>query len=203
MAKNITGTPFSPPARHGGVRRRSDGNRPAPFLRPLPPENAGGRVDRGTLNIRIDRDGVWYYEGSPINRKSLVRLFASVLTRDANDDYWLATPAEIGRIDVEDAPFIAVELYVAGTGCAQVLSIRTNVDEIVTIDKNHPITIVTDPNTGEPSPYVALRQGIEARLSRSVFYELVELGVEESTEGAHMIGIWSSGCWFPLGSTKA
>jgi hypothetical protein len=154
------------------------------------------------LNIRIDRDGVWYYAGSPIHRKSLVCLFASVLTRDASGEYWLVTPAEMGRIDVEDAPFIAVELFTAGSGREQILSVRTNVDEIVTIDNEHPLTVVNDPKSGEPSPYVTLRQGIDARLSRSVYYELVGLGVEARCEGAHMFGIWSSSCFFPLGSTE-
>lgn len=203
MAKNIPDTPFSPPARFRPAHASSDQSRLTPFLRPLPPEKPGGRIDRGEFNIRIDRNGVWYYEGSPINRRSLVCLFASVLTRDADGAYWLVTPAEIGRIDVEDVPFVGVELYIAGTGNMQVLSVRTNVDEIVTIDSDHPLTIVANPNTGEPSPYVTLRQGIGARLSRSVFYELVDLGVEESTEGAHMFGVWSSGCFFPLGSTEA
>ena len=201
MAKNIPGTPVFPPGRGLG-RRGKDDNRPAPFLHPLPPERPGGRVHRGILNIRIDRDGVWYYEGSPINRKSLVCLFASVLTRDASGAYWLITPAEMGRIEVEDAPFIAVELFVAGTGRNQILSVRTNVDEIVTIDTGHPLTVATNPNSGEPSPYITLRQGIDARLSRSVYYQLVDLGVEADREGAHMFGVWSSGCFFPLGSTE-
>ena len=203
MTKNIHGTPISSATRHGGARRSINDTCPPGFLRPLPPAKAGGRIDRGRLNIRIDRHGVWYYEGSPINRKSLVCLFASVLTRDASGEYWLATPAEIGRIEVEDAPFIAVELYVAGAGRAQILSVRTNVDEIVTIDNDHPITIVTNPATGEPSPYVTVREGIDARLSRSVFYELVDLGVEQSTGGAHMVGVWSSECLFSLGSMEA
>lgn len=196
MAKNIPGTSVAPP------RHDKHDNRPAPFLHPLPPEKPGGRVYRGMLNIRIDRYGVWYYEGSPIHRKSLVCLFASVLTRDASGEYWLVTPAEMGRIDVEDAPFIAVELFAAGAGHNQILSVRTNVDEIVTIDADHPVTMAADPKSGEPSPYVTLRQGIDARLSRSVYYQLVDLGVEASCEGAHMFGVWSSGCFFPLGSTE-
>jgi uncharacterized protein len=201
MAKNIPGTPVFPPDRGPGCRG-TDNNRPAPFLHPLPPEAPGGRVHRGILNIRIDRDGVWYYEGSPINRKSLVCLFASVLTRDASGAYWLITPVEMGRIDVEDAPFIALELFTAGSGRDQILSVRTNVDEIVTIDNDHPVTVATNRNSGEPSPYVTLRPGIEARLSRSVYYQLVDLGVEADREGAHMFGVWSSGCFFPLGSTE-
>jgi uncharacterized protein len=203
MTKNIPGTLSCSPDQPGPSGGGGTASRGAPFVRPLPPEKPGGRIDRGEFNIRIDRNGVWYYEGSPINRKSLVCLFASVLTRDANGDYWLVTPVEKGRVEVEDAPFIAVELYVAGAGSAQILSIRTNVDEIVTIDGDHPITIVTDPGTGEPSPYVTLRQGIVARLSRSVFYELVDLGVEEHIEGAYMVGVWSSGRLFLLGSRDA
>jgi hypothetical protein len=199
MAKNILSTPAFPP---GLDRRSNDDKRPGSFLHSLPPETPGGRVHRGMLNIRIDRDGVWYYAGSPIHRKSLVCLFASVLTRDASGEYWLVTPAEMGRIVVEDAPFIAVELFAAGSGREQILSVRTNVDEIVTIDNEHPLTVVNDPKSGEPSPYVTLRQGIDARLSRSVYYELVDLGVEASCEGAHMFGVWSSGCFFPLGSTE-
>ncbi len=203
MANNIPETPFClPDPPRSPHDRGADGDLPL-FLRPLPLEKPGGRIQRGTFNIRIDRDGVWYYEGSPIHRQSLVCLFASVLRRDQDGGYWLVTPAEIGRIEVEDAPFIAVELYVAGTGTEQILSIRTNVDEIVTIDKDHPITIMTDPVTGEPSPYVRLRPGIEARLSRSVFYQLVALGVEERIDGAHILGVWSSGLLFPLGSAEA
>ena len=201
MAKNIPGTPVFPPG-HGLDRCGNDDNRPVPFLHPLPPEKLGGRIHRGILNIRIDRDGVWYYEGSPINRKSLVCLFASVLTRDASGAYWLITPAEMGRIEVEDAPFIVVELFAAGAGRNQVLSVRTNVDEIVTIDTDHPVTVTINPNSGEPLPYVTLRQGINARLSRSVYYQLVDLGVEADREGAQMFGVWSSGCFFPLGSTE-
>ena len=125
-----------------------------------------------------------------------------MLTRDASGDYWLVTPAEMGRIDVEDAPFIAVELFAAGSSHNQILSVRTNVDEIVTIDKDHPVSVVTDPKSNEPSPYVKVREGIDARLSRSVYYELVDLGVEASCESAHMFGVWSSGCFFSLGSTE-
>ena len=201
MAKNISGTPVFPPDR-SPAHRGKGARRLAPHLRPLPPEISGGRIEHATFNIRIDRDGVWYYEGSPINRKALVCLFASVLTRDASGDYWLVTPAEMRRIDVDDAPFIAVELFAAGSSHNQILSVRTNVDEIVTIDKDHPIRVVTDPDSGEPSPYVTVREGIDARLSRSVYYELVDLGVEASCEGAHMFGIWSSGCFFPLGSAE-
>lgn len=154
------------------------------------------------LNIRIDRNGVWYYQDSPIGRKEMVCLFASVLTRDTAGGYWLVTPAELVPIQVEDAPFIAVELFTAGCGRERTVSLRTNTDEIVTVDKDHPLTVLNTAATEEPAPYVALRQGIQAKLARPVYYELVSLGVEEHVHGEHMFGIWSSGTFFPMGSLE-
>jgi hypothetical protein len=159
----------------------------------------GGRVVCGDVDIRIDRDGVWYYHGSPIGRKELVCLFSSVLRREADGSYWLVTPAEAARIRVDDAPFLAVELFACKSGRNQVLSVRTNVDEVVTLDARHPLRVETDPASGEPSPYVLVRDGLEARLSRSVYYDLVARGVEEIIDREHIYGIWSSGTFFPLG----
>jgi len=158
-----------------------------------------GRTVCGDLDIRIDRSGVWHYRGSPIPRKDMVCLFASTLTRDAAGGYWLVTPAEMGRIEVDDAPFLAVELFVAGAGRDQILSVRTNVDEIVTIDDGHPLDVQTDPATGEPSPYVTVRDGICARLSRPVYYEVVARGLEEKIDGTQFYGVWSSRQFFVIG----
>jgi hypothetical protein len=149
--------------------------------------------------MRIDRNGVWHYQGSPIGRSELVKLFASVLRRDEAGDYWLITPAEIGRIEVEDAPFIAVELLRSGEGADQVLSLRTNVGKIVTVDAEHPIRVVTAPETGEPRPYVVMEGGVEARIARPVYYDLVGLGHEENRGGEHMFGVWSAAAFFVLG----
>ena len=157
----------------------------------------------GDLNIRIDRDGVWYYQGRLIQRHELVCLFASVLVRDEEGAFWLVTPAEICRVSVEDAPFLAVEMYVAGRGPNQVISFRTNVDEIVGVDADHALRVETHPETGEPSPYVQLRDGIDARLSRSVYYELVEHGEEREHDGRQVLGVWSSGRFFELGAINA
>ncbi len=153
----------------------------------------------GELDIRIDRDGIWYYHGSPIGRKELVCLFASMLIRDDDGFYWLVSPMEIGLIDVEDAPFIAVELFVAGTGRECTVSLRTNVDEIVTIDADHPLVVRHNPDTGEPRPYVALRDGLEALVSRAVYYDLVELGADETVDGKTHFGFWSAGSFFAMG----
>jgi hypothetical protein len=158
----------------------------------------------GDLGIRIDRQGRWFYHGSPINRKEMVCLFASVLHRAKDGGYLLITPGEMGRIEVEDVPFLAVEMFTCGAGRDLVISFRTNMDEMVTVDAAHPLRITEAEGSGEPSPYVMVRDGIEARLSRSVYYELVAQGWEEELEGdggekETVYGLWSSGSFFPLG----
>jgi hypothetical protein len=155
----------------------------------------------GHIGIHIGRDGSWFYRGTPITRASLVRLFGSVLRREADGSYWLVTPAERGRITIEDAPFLAVELDVAGEGAAQTLTFRTNLDEIVAADRAHPLRISADPVSGAPNPYILVRDGLEARLTRSVFYQLVDLRREERVGNAVRFGVWSNNEFFPLGET--
>ena len=156
-------------------------------------------VDHGHYGIRIARDGKWYYRGSRIDRKPLVTLFSSVLRRGADGGFWLETPAEKGLIDVDDAPFVAVELYIRQTGRGQVLTMRTNIDEIVTMDAAHPLHVEIDPASGEPSPYIVVRDGLDALIARSVYYELAELGVELA-DGR--FGVWSAGTFFVLGELE-
>lgn len=165
----------------------------------VPPGQFPGQTLCGDLDIRIDRDGTWFYHGSPIGRKELVALFSTVLHRDSEGRYWLITPAEKGEIEVEDVPFQAVELTVTGEGEAQSLEFRTNVDDIVMADSEHPIRIDINAETGEPSPYVSVRDNLEARLTRSVFYQLVDLGVERSVENQPIYGVWSNGQFFEIG----
>ncbi|MDA8230764.1 MAG: DUF1285 domain-containing protein [Magnetospirillum sp.] len=155
--------------------------------------------NHGDLGIHIDRSGRWHYHGSPIGRKEMVCLFASMLSRHADGSYWLVTPDEMGRIEVDDVPFVAVETFVCGCGRDMVVSFRTNVDELVTVDGDHPLRIGTDPRSGDPVPYVTVREGLEARVTRSVYYELVARGVEEKVGGDKLYGVWSSGIFFPLG----
>jgi uncharacterized protein len=154
--------------------------------------------DCGHFDIRIDRDGSWFYRGTPINRASLVKLFSTVLERDAEGVYWLVTPAERGRITVDDAPFLAVELERSGEGAAQELGFRTNLGDFVTADAVHPLRIATDPATDTPRPYILVRNRLEARLTRPVFYGLVDWGVEERVGEAIRFGVWSKGTFFPL-----
>ncbi|CAA6604129.1 conserved hypothetical protein [Rhodospirillaceae bacterium LM-1] len=158
------------------------------------PENCGD------IDMRITRDGTWLYKGSPIGRKEMVCLFAQVLTRRPDGSYWLITPAEMARIEVEDAPFLAIELFSCGSGRDRVVTLRTNVDELVTVDSAHPLRLAPDPKNGEPVPYVLVRDGLEAKLSRPVYYEMVSLGHEEEGEEGSRFGLWSSGTFFLLGS---
>jgi len=159
----------------------------------------------GDLPFLIKRDGTWLYRGSPINRKELVCLFSSVLRREEDGSWWLRTPAERGRIEVEDAPFIAVELDWTGDGRHQVLSFRTNIDEVVTAGPDHPIRISQDLITCEPTPYILVRPGsaghlgIEARINRATYYELVALAVPEWVGSKRLLGVWSCGKFFSLG----
>ncbi len=157
--------------------------------------------DCGHFDIRIARDGSWFYRGSSINRMALVRLFAGVLERDEAGQYWLSTPAERGRVTVEDAPFLAVALEALNPGTPlQALSFRTNLDQTVTLDAGHPLRVTPDKVTGGPIPYILVRNRLEARLARPVVYELVELGREERVGDTTLFGVWSKGKFFPLGS---
>ena len=128
----------------------------------------------------------------------LVKLFASVLRREADGRYWLVTPAERGHIEVEDVPFLGVELTVEGQGRNQQLIFRTNLDEFVTAGAGNPLRVETAAG-GEPAPYILVRDGLEARLARPVFYDLVELGTEERVGDTIQFGIWSQGMFFRLG----
>lgn len=170
----------------------------------LGPRPRRAPVECGDLPFLIRRDGVWLYRNSPIARKELVCLFASVLKREDDGTYWLETPAERGRIEVEDVPFVAVELDWTGDGRQQALSFRTNVDEVVTAGPEHPIRIAHDILTCEPTPYLMMRgaagmRAIEARINRAVYYELVALAVPEWVGCRRMLGVWSCGKFFPLG----
>ena len=169
-----------------------------------PPRPKRVPVECGDLPFVIRRDGSWMYRGSLIGRKEMVCLFASVLKREADGSFWLETPAERGRIEVEDAPFLAVELDWTGDGQQQTLSFRTNVDQIIAAGPEHPIRVAHDLLTCEPTPYILVRPGgghlaIEARIGRAVYYELVALAVPEWIHGRQMLGVWSQGQFFSLG----
>lgn len=165
-------------------------------------------VEQGELPFLIRRDGTWLYKGSPISRKEMVCLFSSVLTRDEEGRYLLETPVERGRIEVEDAPLVAVELCWKGQGRDQVLCFRTNTDKCITAGPEHPIRIAHDLLNCEPTPYLHVRDGrgrypIEARINRATYYELVALAEPGMLRGRKVLGVWSQGAFFSLGDLSS
>lgn len=158
----------------------------------------------GQIDMRIRRDGSWHYLGSPITRQPMVRLFASILRRDDDGSFHLVTPVEKLRIQVDDAPFVAVEMArQPGPGGESSLVFRTNVDDVVVADEDHPIRVETDPDTGEPAPYVHVRGGMDALIARSVFYDLVALGEPARIDGQDVLAVRSAGSTFVLGPLAA
>lgn len=155
----------------------------------------------GEFPIRIARDGVWFYQGSPIGRKELARLFSTVLRRDGEGRFWLVTPVERGLIQVDDAPFTAVELAAEGEGKETILRFRNNFDDWVTAGPDHPIAVTFDPDSAEPSPYIRIRDNLDALIVRSVFYELVALAESVARNGRTVLGVWSDGVFFELGES--
>ncbi|MFW8593997.1 DUF1285 domain-containing protein [Cribrihabitans neustonicus] len=161
--------------------------------RGLPPVHLWNPPFCGDLDMRIARDGTWYYLGTPINRFALVKLFSSILKLE-DGKYYLVTPAEKVGITVEDAPFVAVDFSASGEGAAQVLTFTTHVGDSVAAGPEHPVRVAHDPETGEPAPYVMVRAGLEALIDRKSFYRLADLGTWH--EGR--FGVWSSGAFFVL-----
>ena len=160
--------------------------------RGLPPVERWNPPHCGDIDIRIARDGTWYHEGAPFIRRELVRLFSTILRKDP-DGFHLVTPGEKMRIRVDDAPFVAVLLDVRGEGASQRLTFTTNVGDETVASTDNPIRVVIDAKTGEPSPYVHVRRGLEALIARSAFYQLAELAVP-GPDG--MLGVWSEGVFF-------
>ena len=159
--------------------------------RGLPPVHLWDPEFCGDLDMRIARDGTWFYLGTPIGRAELVRLFSSILKLE-DGRYYLVTPVEKVGITVDDAPFVAVDFEVSGTGRDQVLRFVTHVGDEVIAGPEHPIRVVRDADTGEPSPYVMVRAGLEALIDRKSFYRLVDLGAHHDG----WFGLWSSGRFF-------
>lgn len=165
------------------------------------PDEARAAGEIPPEGLAILADGTWTYEGSPIRRMPLVKLFATVLRRE-DDRFWLKTPVEQVEIVVQDAPFVAVELDIEGSGREQELRFRTNLDAWVTVGDDHRLTVrqPRHPAVGDADlvPYVLVKDGLEARLLRAVYYELVECGVEETVDGRTRFGVWSRNRFFPL-----
>ncbi len=163
--------------------------------RRLPPVEKWNPTHCGHSSMRIARDGTWFHEGSPIGRMEMVRLFSTVLRREADGSHVLVTPVEKLDIDVEDAAFVATTMQSSGEGKAREIAFSLNTGDIVLLDADHPLTVRTD--EAGPRPYVAVRGGLEARIGRSVYYELAAIAIEEDASG-DSAGVWSHGTFFPL-----
>src|SRR6478672_9311412 len=186
--------------RHGldaiaGVAREVSGQGPAPVHLWNPPFC-------GDLDMRIAADGTWFYLKTPIGRPALVKLFASVLKREG-DKYFLVTPVEKCGIIVDDAPFLAVELKVEPDDRGRTLQFRTNVDDWVACGSDHVLRFEPEPDTGGLKPYLHVRRGLWAKVTRALFYDLVELGEERALDGKAMFGVASGGEFFAMAQASA
>ncbi|MEL7013891.1 MAG: DUF1285 domain-containing protein [Pseudomonadota bacterium] len=159
----------------------------------LPPVHLWNPDFCGDIDMRIARDGTWYYEGSVIERPGLVRLFSTILKKE-DGNYFLVTPVEKVGITVDDAPFVAVDVNWDGENEAQVLRFETNVGDTFTAGPDNPIRVERDAQTGEPSPYVEVRAGLEAIIDRKSFYRLIDIGTHKDG----WFGLWSGGIFFEV-----
>ena len=153
----------------------------------------------GDIGMRIAGDGTWFYAGSPIGRKPLVKLFASVLRKDEDGRTYLVTPVEKVLVTVEDAPFMAVEMAAEGSGKDLQLQLRSNTDDWVACGPDHPLRFGADPRTGGPKPYITMRRRLEALFTRALYYDLVALATVEGDK----FGVWSGGVFFTMAPASA
>lgn len=156
----------------------------------------------GEIDMRIAADGSWHYQGSPIGRPAMVRLFASVLKRE-DDRYFLVTPVEKVGIKVDDAPFLAVSLAHEGAGRERALTFRTNVEDAVRCDEEHPLRFEPEAGTGGIKPYLHVRRDLWALVTRALFFDLVALGETRDIDGQKLFGIASAGEFFPMAPAEA
>lgn len=166
--------------------------------RRLPPVESWHPTHCGDSDMRIAADGTWFHQGTPIGRPEMVRLFASILRREADGGHVLVTPAEKLDIVVDDAPFVAVELTTTGEGRERTLAFRLNTDEHVIAGPDNALRVEVAED-GTPRPYLHVRRGLEALVGRSVFYELADLALGE---GGAPTGLWSAGCFFPFAAPR-
>ncbi len=162
----------------------------------LPPVERWDPPFCGDIDMKIDTDGTWFYQKTPIGRPALVKLFSSILKREG-DNYYLVTPVEKVGLIVVDAPFLAVELKVEQSD-DQKLAFRTNVDEWVEAGPGHALRFVPEPATGGLKPYLHVRRDLWAKVTRALFYDLVELGEERDVAGKRMFGVASGGEFYAM-----
>jgi hypothetical protein len=197
MAQDFQAESKAAPAATGGLEGLTQAARAAGAeQRRLPPVHLWNPPFCGDLDMRIARDGTWFYNGTPIGRPALVRLFSTILRKD-EDAYVLVTPVEKVGIKVEDAPFLAVELAQETRESGRALKFRTNVDDWVEAGPDHPMRFEMGEAEGL-KPYVHVRADLWALVKRALFYDLVDLGEKLTIEGEEMFGVTSNGAFFPM-----
>jgi uncharacterized protein len=167
----------------------------------LPPVEKWDPPFCGDIDMKIEADGTWFYQKTPIGRPALIKLFSGILKREG-DRYFLVTPVEKVGLTVVDAPFLAVELKVEQPG-DQILVFRTNADDWVEAGPGHAMKFVTEPATGGLKPYLHVRRDLWAKVTRALFYDLVGLGEERDIAGKRMFGVASKGEFFAMAEASA
>lgn len=191
MAKDVSGQLIVKPSAESvmaSITSSAKGTGPAPVHLWNPPFC-------GDLDMRIARDGTWFYQGTPIGRPGLVKLFSSILKLEGGK-YYLVTPVEKVGITVDDAPFLAIDFEIKGAAKDQVVTFETQVGDRVSAGPEHPLRVMRDAETGEPSPYVMVRDGLEALIDRKSFYRLVDICAHAPVKGKSWFGLWSGGAFF-------
>jgi len=153
----------------------------------------------GDIDLRISRDGQWIHKGEPLGRESIVRLFSTILRREEDEQYYLVTPVEKWRIQVEDTPLLAHSVEVEGSGVDQIIRLTTNVGETLEVGNEHPLDVSSYETSGQPRPLVRVRHGVDARLVTAAYYDLAEHVVEETVDGEPVLGVFSHGNFYKIG----
>ncbi len=153
----------------------------------------------GDMDLRINRDGQWIHKGEPLGREAIVRLFSTILRREEDGEYYLVTPVEKWRIQVDDTPLLAHSFQLEGSGEGQVIKFTTNVGETIEVGDEHPLSVGSYEDTGQPRPVIRVRHGLDARLVTAAYYDLAEHVVEQTVDGKTVLGVFSAGNFYKIG----
>lgn len=165
----------------------------------LPPLDQWHPELSGNMDLRVSRDGQWIYKGEPLGREAIVRLFSTILRLEDDGEFYLVTPVEKWRIQVEDTPLLAHSLTVESNGAEQVIKLTTNVGEVLEVGDDHPLDVGNYPGTDEPRPVIHVRHGVTARLVTAAFYDLAEHVVERQGHTGPELGVYSNGNFYKIG----
>lgn len=152
----------------------------------------------GEMDLRVTRDGHWIHKGEPLGREAIVRLFSTILRREDDGEYYLLTPVEKWRIQVEDTPLLAHSFEVEGAGAEQVIKLTTNVGETLEVGAEHPLEVGSYDDSGQPRPIIRVRHGVDARLTTAAYYDLAEHVIEHSIDGNVVLGVFSHGNFYKI-----